>query len=83
MKFPKIYQFREYCFKRRAPTPMSVIIQEVENKEEYKNRLESLSNRDIKKIKERTVQQSKAKQWFIYRQCMISSTITKRLQSDS
>ena len=81
IKFPKLFKFRNYCFLRRAPKSIELIIEQAENVENFKNLLKNISKRDIKKIQERTKWQATSEEWYKYRKCAITSTATKRLLS--
>ena len=81
IKFPELFKFNTYCFLRRAPRTIELIIEQAENIEEFKKLLKNISNRDIKKIQECTKWQSTSQEWFKYRKCVITSTATKILLS--
>ena len=54
IKFPQLFKFNTYCFLRRAPRTIELIIEQAENIEEFNKLLKNISNRDIKKIQECT-----------------------------
>ena len=81
IKFPNLSKFNNYCFLRRAPRTIELIVEQARDVEEFKNLLKNISNRDIRKIQERTKWQTTSQEWFKYRKCVITSTATKRLLS--
>ena len=82
-KFPPKHKFKKLKEKQRR-SKLNNILDIIENSssvKEAKQKIENVSYRDINKIERRTFQQSRSSDWYYYRKGIITSTLTKRIDT--
>ena len=79
--FPPTYKFKKLNLKKRGPPPLVNLIYSAENVEELKQLFAGITERDRRRIKEKTKDQSHSPHWFLYRKCCVTGTLAKRIVS--
>ena len=78
--FPPLWKFRKNSLKIRGPTPLINYIRASKSPTELKNALlQNFTERDRRRIYEKTKNQSQVFEWKLYRQGAISGTLIKRV----
>ena len=79
MKFPPEHKFTKLSLLRRGPSSVLQMINKAKNIDELKKFFKEFSDRDRRRIEQKTKNQSENENWFLYRQATISGTIAKRV----
>ena len=79
MKFPPEHKFTKLSLLRRGPPSVLQMINKAKNIDELKKFFKEFSDRDRRRIEQKTKNQSENENWFLYRQATISGTIAKRV----
>ena len=81
--FPSKHKFKEMNRKRKREklSNMYSIIKNSISVKDVENMIQNISQRDIYKIERRTVHQAKESDWIYYRRGVVTSTITKRIDT--
>ena len=77
MKFPPEHKFTKLSLLRRGPPSVLQMINKAKNIEELKKIFKEFSDRDRRRIEQKTKNQSENENWFLYRQATISGTLAK------
>ena len=81
LKYPKIFKFKNLCKKLRREkllTPHRILLY-CTNTDQFKNELNKITKRTIKKISNFTKNQANSEDWFYFRKNIITGTLTKRI----
>ena len=77
MKFPPEHKFTKLSLLRRGPSSVLQMINKAKNIDELKKFFKEFSDRDRRRIEQKTKNQSENENWFLYRQATISGTLAK------
>ena len=77
MKFPPEHKFTKLSLLRRGPSSVLQMINKAKNIDELKKIFKEFSDRDRRRIEQKTKNQSENENWFLYRQATISGTLAK------
>ena len=82
-KFPAQKMFKKLMRKKTKRNVANIleIIKSSSSIHDVKQKLDMISNRDIKKIERRSRLQAQSEDWFYFRKGIITSTLTKRISS--
>ena len=77
--FPPPYKFNKLNLKKRGPEPLIKLLFRSKSINDIRISLKQISNRDRRRIKNKTKNQSESPFWHLYRQGVITGTLVKRV----